>query len=208
MKTRNGFVSNSSSSSFIIPNGDISKISNKMLEIIINDRDYLTKKENKIEYTKLSSNLNKALKRKDVKSGKVGIFIGYSCNYDTYIILKEGDLYITTSNNYMFDIGPDKEYSIKSNDIYKLIENNNYYNIDHKIIHSHSKGAEFYQCNKCKLNYGMCFIDLKGNVLCSECCAKMSLSKKGEEKEKEDKINKKNKEKFSKNAIFSINLKD
>ena len=208
MKTRNGFVSNSSSSSFIIPNGDISKISNKMLEIIINDRDYLTKKENKIEYTKLSSNLNKALKRKDVKSGKVGIFIGYSCNYDTYIILKEGDLYITTSNNYMFDIGPDKEYSIKSNDIYKLIENNNYYNIDHKIIHSHSKGAEFYQCNKCKLNYGMCFTDLKGNVLCSECCAKMSLTKKGENKEKEEKINKKNKEKFSKNAIFSINLKD
>jgi hypothetical protein len=178
MKIRNGFVSNSSSSSFIITNGDVSEISKKMLKVIIDSRDFLTKHENKTEYNKLLLNLNTALKRKDVKSGKIGIFI-HSCNYDTYIILNENDLYITTSNNYNFDLGyNDLEYSNKSDSIYDLIKNGNYYNIHDKKIHSHCKYDNSYECNKCKINYGMYFIDLKGNILCYECCSKMVLSKK------------------------------
>lgn len=206
MKIRNGFVSNSSSSSFMIPNGDISYISNKMLKIIIEDRDYLTKKENKTEYTKLSSNLKKALNRKDVKSGKIGVFIR-SCNYDTFIVLNEDVLYVSTSNNYNFELGyRDEEYS-NSDKIYDVINSKYYYDVHDKIIHSHSEYNESYQCNKCKLNYGMCFTDLKGNMLCAECCSKMTLSKKGEKEKKENELIKKNKEKFSKNSIFSIDLK-
>lgn len=103
---RNGFVSNSSSSSFIIGGNSIKKSALAVFDNISKyikdnhhyDNDY-KKTMSRLEQKR--SVLIKLCNLPDVKSGKCGVMFA-SCNYDTYIIYnKEYDqVYITTCNNF------------------------------------------------------------------------------------------------------------
>ena len=96
MKTRNGFVSNSSSSSFIIGHIDIGGVANAMLHTIIEDFRECEEEdlplENRERYNKWIKNLQRGLRNENVISGKVGITMP-SCNYETYIFKKDRQIY-------------------------------------------------------------------------------------------------------------------
>ena len=105
MKTRLGFVSNSSSSSFILNlknDKQFEKKLNDLVKCLAEDRQsWNDEPEDKIEYNKVM-NAYKRLKRlpiwSDILSGKLGIQFP-SCNYDTYIIAIADKLYCSTSNH-------------------------------------------------------------------------------------------------------------
>lgn len=189
MKHRNGFVSNSSSSSFILPDGDIKEISRRMLNIIIEDyEENYTGKElrrNRVAHKQWIANLNTVLKRKDIKSGEIGITLP-SCNYDTYMIIDDSDLYITTCRNHVwnFDISACPYDSKECNKVNDIICGKYYYNIRHKIIHSfeiydENDENDESQCPKCKQFYGYSVIDQQGNRICATCFkGKLGLSEK------------------------------
>jgi hypothetical protein len=173
MKIRNGFVSNSSSSSFMIQGGDIAETSMSMLRTIIADfKGFDPKKERDTKRYKIwMANLKTALKNKDVKDGKIGITMP-SCNYETYLILCQGYLYITTCNNHHWDID-DRNYEDSDNHekIYGLVRNCYFYNVRNKMIHSYEKYEDSNQskCPNCTHYYGNYIIDKKGNRLCASC---------------------------------------
>ena len=147
MKTRNGFVSNSSSSSFIIPGGDIKDIAESMIDTISEEYEGYRK------HKKLwKSNLAKALKKRDVKNEKLGITFP-SCNYDTYIIKKEGTVYITTCNNYHWEIEAVDVFDDERNkEIGNIIDKSFYVNLTNMVIHSKDIFEEEQQiCPKCKV---------------------------------------------------------
>ena len=173
MKIRNGFVSNSSSSSFMIHGGDIAETSMKMLRVIICDfKGFQTKKERDTKRYKIwIDNLKAALKNKDVRDGKIGIIMP-SCNYETYLIVKDSCLYIKTANNHQFDIDDrDYEDSDDHEKIYGVVSNGWFYNVRNKMIHSHEKYEDSNQskCPNCTHYYGNYVIDKKGNRLCASC---------------------------------------
>lgn len=176
MKIRHGFVSNSSSSSFMIHGGDIGEMSQYMLKIVIEEfEDYtpaINHKKDKSTHKQWVANLKTALRRKDIKEGKLGITMP-SCNYDTYLLFKGDYLYITTCNNYQWDIGEiDHEDGDKHEEIYGVVRGGYFYNVQNKMIHSYEMFAmegDKSKCNKCNHFYGNYVIDRKGNRLCSSC---------------------------------------
>jgi hypothetical protein len=97
MKTRNGFVSNSSSSSFIVdlnkwPSIDNLYIANEM--ILIRDEEFYGNRAKKL--SKMIKNLRKSLDPySNIKFA--------TCNYDTYIVRETDFVYIFTCNNYSFE---------------------------------------------------------------------------------------------------------
>lgn len=175
MKTRQGFVSNSSSSSFIIKRGNIEDVSLDMLDVIIeNFEEGLSARElkkAKAEHKRWRANLKSALKNKDVKEGKIGVTMP-SCNYDTYLVIDGGDLYITTCNNYQWNINDiNREETSEHNKIYGLIGDKYFYNICDKIIRSCEKYVEGEEskCPKCDGYYGNYVLDQKGDRICGSC---------------------------------------
>jgi hypothetical protein len=103
MKRRDSLVSNSSSSSFII-SADIADVAKQMLELVISDwgHDGETPYENKKIHNEWLTRLTKFLKKKEVKEGDAGIALP-SCNYDTYIVFKNGQCYVATSWNHNWE---------------------------------------------------------------------------------------------------------
>lgn len=198
MKIRNGFISNSSSSSFILERRTVYQVASYMLERVINDsRDIdfdapkrkLTKsqqkaqKEEEAQYRMWERNLRKAAKMQDVKDGKIGVVMP-SCNYETYIIKKDDLIYISTSHNHEWDfadsiieykgIGADDGEDDKA---HKIIKQSFFYNLRNGLIHSCEKwrGESYYKtkekpyCNTCKeVPFG--YVEtLQGEMLCSKC---------------------------------------
>lgn len=101
MKIRKGFVSNSSSSSFIVDSQyhettfDLAK---EMLEI--RNEDYQEYEADRKQYTPEIDNINKAIQ--DGRDPNQAISFN-SCNYRTYI-KKIGNYYLVmTSNNHPFE---------------------------------------------------------------------------------------------------------
>lgn len=138
MKTRNGFVSNSSSSSFIIPNSNMKKIALSMMQTMIDEaKDYNDKSH--YEYKKeCMINLKKALQLPYIKSGKYGIMMK-SCNYDTWIIERNGQVYISTCNNHDWELPDDcnVEDLVGEGKIKKIHRDGMFfYNIGTKIFHT------------------------------------------------------------------------
>ncbi len=181
MKIRHGFVSNSSSSSFMIHAGDIEETAHSMLDTIIDDFSDWDKdlkptsfkgRKRRYEYKTWRTNLAKALKKKDVLSGKIGIAMP-SCNYDTYMILKDNCLYIATCNNHSWDIeSHDREDSVDHDKINDLIKESFFYDVRNGMIHSYEIfdiGETKASCPKCKQYYGNYVHDQKGNRFCGSC---------------------------------------
>jgi len=192
MKIRNGFVSNSSSSSFVVRFGDLKKISAAMLKVVTNDfSEYLSssKRRNISSHKKWKSNLRKAFTLDDIKSGEIGITMP-SCNYDTYIYHKKDDgFWITTCHNHNWEFAFDPFGWIvvpyKEDFLREEMSKHYYYNVRNGLIHSYpifEEENEYVekkmQC-ECGNYFGEYVLDTKKNKICGDCFShKIKLSPK------------------------------
>jgi len=157
MKTRNGFVSNSSSSSFICHNQKISDIANSMFNTILEDWTGFASK-------KAKANLKKALKDKKIIDGFWGLRMP-SCNYDTYLIQIGDDVYINTCHNHIWDIEGE---NLGDED---AIKDGLFLNIANNVIHSLPKYYDFNEehiCPKCKEKV-YDYVLVNGEETCTNC---------------------------------------
>ena len=183
MKKRNGFVSNSSTSSFII-SCDINRIAKSMLSTVIEDFSDWYDDESKAERTRCQNmhkkwerNLEKALKKTNVKNGKVGISFP-SINQNTYIVMKDGKCYVDTCNNHQWDdivAGGRFVDSDSDEEIPALMKNKMFFNLDNGLTHS---AVKFWEddsdlkamfCPKCKSTPWAYLINSKNILLCEAC---------------------------------------
>ena len=191
MKIRSGFVSNSSSSSFIVYS-NIKTVTKIMHDIIFDeDSNYEEPEEKKIrsELKKtIEKNIKKALQRKDVINGKIGIVMP-SCNYDTYILQEHKRCIINTSNNYQW---PDSWMS-NGEDGFNF-NGKFFYDVKRDMIRSHEVFIDDLnrKCPKCDNSMWSYVSDKNGNMLCSNCF--QNIGEKTLEKAK--KIFRKNNPKF------------
>ena len=190
MKTRNGFVSNSSSSSFILNTKNINSVASYMLDLVIRefgswDKDdspvirskktEREKKERLSKYRTWERNLRKAYKIKDIQSGKIGITTP-SCNYETYIIKRDNSIYISTCNNHPWDFEASSIYSGGGADeddkVHKIIEKSFFYNVRNGLIHSveiWGGKKEIPYCSTCEEKPFNYVETMDGEMLCGKC---------------------------------------
>lgn len=91
MKIRNGFVSNSSSSSFIVLANSSINVYRRMIRIL----------ERESNYHWCISDYEDDLMRKKPDDFNMGIYMPYTCNYETYIFpAKDGKCVVHTCNNH------------------------------------------------------------------------------------------------------------
>jgi len=177
MKVRKGFVSNSSSSSFIIKNGDVNEVANSMFNTISRDfmewDDVATEDSKYIEkLVRYRRNLNKAIACME-KDECIGVTMP-SCNEDTYIAKDKGTIYITTSNNHAWEIGAqDCEYIPEKNEIAQdVINDKMFIDVRNGDIHSCDKFTEWTDkktCDKCKAQTDYYCLTPAGKVICNSC---------------------------------------
>lgn len=188
MKIRNGFVSNSSSSSFIIK-GKIDDVANSMLNTVVedysdwNDTDSGFAKsktrKNKSTYKKWLNNLKIALKNKDVQDGKIGITMP-SCNYPTYVLRVGEEVYVSTANNHEWDYeamgirATSNSEADGEDPTYKKLKRKDFFNVRNRLIHGKPKWSKNYRkvCLKCGTNYGL-YVVCNGKKLCDSCFAEI-----------------------------------
>jgi hypothetical protein len=174
MKLRQGFVSNSSSSSFIIGHNDIGMIATSMLNVII--QDWADGKGPSKMHKEWQNNLKIALKRQDVLEGKIGITMP-SCNYETYIFVYNNKVYISTSHNHEWKLDY-RENGHGSDDgdddiVHGKVKDRQYFNVKNRLIHSKAEyidwsGKVNRACPNCKIDYAQ-YVVYMGKNLCSEC---------------------------------------
>lgn len=174
MKTRFGFVSNSSSSSFIISEEkfpSVASLAKYMINKQIEEERY---SENDKEYIQRKKNLIKKLNKIDPNQP----ITFTSCNYDTYI-KKIGDRYlVSTCNNTRWDLYSTnlsdlaieklkellkkyKEGSVDYNTISDILEtngrdefyhfDNDYYFLEYDVIGAETRSFKW--CEKCNSTY-------------------------------------------------------
>lgn len=179
MKTRNGFVSNSSSSSFIV-HDSISNVSKAMLNLVISDweQDRVESAEDKKVHAKWRRNLTNAFKKKEIIDGVIGITMP-STNYETYIIEKGNNCYVKTANNHNWESVIDPCYNVVE-EIDRTVDDYYFLNVRNNLIHSvekydklkedsKAKGKKCPVCNKDHEIYSFYVVDRKGNKICNGC---------------------------------------
>jgi len=214
MKTRNGFVSNSSSSSFIIDEVSLEKIARSMLKIVINDyKEWDEDKDEKDkEYDTWLVNLETALQRDDVKNGNIGITFP-TTNFDTYLLNYDNEVYVSTANNHSWKYtNRDIEYLDENSytEFTDIIENSFYINLRNNRIQNGDRyqWLENAECSNCNHgDYGYYVIDENGNKLHAECWDGFLTVKEGKPVDK-DKIIKDTIQNIQKLASEASTLKD
>ena len=182
MKTRNGFVSNSSSSCYIIRE-DIGSIARNMLDIVIldfsewdNESPSQRRRDQEL-YNTWRQNLETSLENGIIANNAVGVTFP-SCNYDTYIVMVDGVCYITTANNHTWDINaPNSEYNDNENElIHDMFEGRFVFNLRNGLIHTmreydfgDEKKLEGLICAKCGRDIWAYVVDQDGNMICGTC---------------------------------------
>jgi len=168
MKIRNGFVSNSSSSSFVI---DASKytcvdIALQMVKTLELEDDSTNKKKSKERYKTIRKNL------KNLVNQNTSIFI--ECSDDIHIVKSDDKIYVDASYHYEWNLdyieqGEEGEFSniIYQGDFYFPLHNNKYLG---KLASGDSypqyKEQWVYSCKNCHCR----LIELKdGLVMCPNC---------------------------------------
>jgi len=217
MKTRKAFVSNSSSSSFMMHGGNIEEIAIHMLKTIIEDfseydREDDVDKIHARDYKRWKSNLKLALKRQDVKDGALGITMP-SCNYDTYLVMNEDYLYITTCNNHAWGFsGINYEDYEEYTSIKNMVKSKMYFNVRNKLIHSYEhydRNDENTKCPKCSEYYGSYVMNQAGERICASCfTGKLEMTKKMKETLRIEALQAKLKTNGIQNPITALDLED
>lgn len=188
MKKRNGFVSNSSSQSFILKGKLISNVARSMLNTVIEDwldwdaidKDIRSQKF----YKKWKKNLEDGLKNSKVKNGKIGITFP-STNYETYIFKKGKDIYVSTANNHQWNYsemgvaiysGADMLVVGADDLVHKRVEEQNYFDVRNGLVHSKNKWEivnDFSdetkeKCPNCKSYHGE-YVMVGKKKICAGC---------------------------------------
>jgi len=201
MKTRNSFVSNSSTSSFVIING-IATVSLQMFDVVISEyrddffRDYPDAEKT---WKKTKKNIEKAVERKDVLNGEVGICFP-STNYHTYILKTGKHCLIDTCNNHdWYDIDghmasdlTDEQYAKMEHTLFVHCHHNNKLFTPTVYDYEASRNNPFQlQCSKCSKDsdfhkYTSSYVlNEKDNKYCDNCFRKLKKVKKTEDDEED-----------------------
>jgi|LSQX01.2.fsa_nt_gb hypothetical protein len=135
MKRKLDFITNSSSTSFIISDhNDTRTVAKKMLDIIFdewksldyNDEEFIKKMYNRVK--KLSKNEN--------------IMIPFSCNYETFIFKTEaGNIFVDTCNNHSWyrKLNFDPQSVLSDQEFEKFDKHIQFVNIENESVHTRDK---------------------------------------------------------------------
>ena len=180
MKQRNGFVSNSSSSSFIVQTGNAIELAKQMLEIVRNDwmdwDDKKIKASTRVLFKKYCDRLNDIGDK--LPEGADGIMLP-STNYDTYILPDTGRLdrcFVTTCNNQNWDaiIGQTSITETEEELMHKVISKSTFFDVrTGLVLHYPIYPNKSFICPKCKDKYFEYYLTLDNHKICGRCHKQM-----------------------------------
>ena len=179
MKIRIGFVSNSSSSSFLLNiNKDIPNTRFVCLSMLKDNEEDLGYGEEKEDTEKKSLEIEEKIKSiaKLMDELELDPNIGYcfnSCNYDTYIFKRGNVIYVDTCNNTQWEISEqgfdhgDGLYEDEENtdDPKAMRTGREFYHVDYNFI---GKRMGYYQCKNKDCYGGDCW-EIEGKTYCIRC---------------------------------------
>jgi hypothetical protein len=160
---------------------DIHDVSTSMLNTVIEDWDLGDSRRKNRWYKNLEKLFNDAELSKEVEEGKLGILLP-STNYETYIFIKNGAVYISTSNNYDWEFEQLASFVGYGSDggdedrVHKHVNDVFYYDVRSGKIVSHEQYCSFkddqdYYCSTCKMTVFSYFVvrGKEDKEICGQC---------------------------------------
>jgi hypothetical protein len=165
MKTRNGFVSNSSSSSFILKVGEPFQTALDVAEYMVPKREWDADAE-----------LLKKVKSLKANGKELFSVCFKSCNYDTFIAKMNGVFLIETCHNHDWDFSdagslsqcpPEFEEYFGGDSFYELPRSIDFYHLDYDFSGHRPEWREIRSsfCSKCYNDYWV----VGEKIICPKC---------------------------------------